>query len=201
MIHVRARKRLGEFFLDAEIQDEGFICLRGQNGTGKSTFLNVIAGVLKEDEGFVKIGSTDITRKSVDKREVVLITPQSYIPHLTVEKHLIWGMGLKSQNVSGDQVERVKAALGICYSGNLSKLSLGMRERVSLATAVLSNPRLILIDETFSNIDNKAEFISKFKRLCQERRVDSIFTTQTPEDSAFGDHDYVMENGKSRKIF
>ncbi len=201
MIHVRARKKLGDFVLEAEIQDEGFICLTGQNGTGKSTLLNIIAGVLKADEGFVKLASNDISNLSMDKKEVILVTPQSYIQHMDVEKHLTWGMNLNGREKNLGQVGKVKSDLGITYSGKLQKLSLGMRERVSLATALLARPRLILVDETFSNIDNRAEFITRFRRLCSESRVEAIFTSQLTEDSAMADHAYVMEKGKSRKLF
>jgi len=90
--------------------------------------------------------------------------------------------------------------LGISYSGKLQKLSLGMRERVSLATALLSEPKLILVDEAFSNIDNRTEFIEQYHRLCSQKGIDAIFTTQFTEDSKLADHGYLMEAGVTQKI-
>jgi molybdate/tungstate transport system ATP-binding protein len=141
-----------------------------------------------------------VTRQSIDKRGIVLVTPQSNIPHMSVEKHLAWGRKLGGSNVDETYIGKVKNVLGISYSGKLQKLSLGMRERVSLATAVLSEARLILVDEAFSNIDNRTEFITQFHRLCSERSIDAIFTTQFTEDSKLADHSYIMEAGVSRRI-
>jgi molybdate/tungstate transport system ATP-binding protein len=200
MIHAKAKTRLGNFVLDAEVRDEGFISLTGHNGAGKSTFLNVIAGILRGDESYVEISSIDVTNKSVEKRSTVLVTPQSFIPHLDVEKHLIWGATIHNHDLNYEEVIDVKKALGIDYSGKLQKLSMGMQERVALATAILSRPKLILIDETFSNIDRKTDFITEFRQLCAERKIDVIFTTQFKEDAQFSDHSYEMTAGKSTRI-
>ena len=200
MIHAKARKRLDNFVLDAEIHDEGFVSLKGQNGAGKSTFLNIIAGTLRGDEVLVEIGSKDVTGSIIEKRGIVLVTPQSIIPHLDVEKHLLWGAAVRKRNLEYEELKSVKRALGIDYSGRLEKLSLGMQERVSLATAVLGGPKLILIDETFSNIDNKAEFISEFRSLCADRKIDVIFTTQFDEDAQLSDHTYEILAGKSKRL-
>ena len=91
MLDVRAKRKVGEFVLDAELHDEGFICLTGRNGSGKRTFLNVIAGLMPPDDGWVKVNNKDLTKVPLEKRGIVLVTPDSYIPHLTVDKHLQWG--------------------------------------------------------------------------------------------------------------
>jgi molybdate/tungstate transport system ATP-binding protein len=200
MIEVRVRKKLGEFQLDAELFDKGFICLAGQNGSGKTTLLKIISGIMAPDEGFVKLDSRDITSLPLEKRGVVLVAPDSYIPHLQVEKHLVWGARTRGVQVDHATVTKVKNALGISYETRLSRLSLGMRERVALATALLSQPRVVLIDETFSNIDNRDQFITEFRNLSSEASADVIFTTQFPEDSKLAEHKYVMEAGKAKRI-
>jgi molybdate/tungstate transport system ATP-binding protein len=201
MISAKAKKKLGAFLLDAELQDEGFICLTGHNGSGKTTFLNIIAGALKGDYANVEIGKRNVSREPVERKEIVLVTPQSHIPHMKVEKHLLWGA--KTKGVTPDQhmIEEITRALGINYSGNLRDLSLGMRERVALATALLSHPKLILVDEAFSNIDKRDEFITEFRRLCADRKIDVIFTTQDPNDGSLSDHLYEMSEGKSKRVF
>jgi len=201
MIDAKATKKRGDFTLSAELHDEGFICLSGPNGAGKSTFLNVLSGIIPLDEGHVKIGSRDVTFEPTEKRRIVLVTPDSCIPHLTVEKHLTWGARLKHIDPDTLRTSKIKTALGIIYSGRLSKLSLGMRERVALATAVISEPEVILVDEGFSNIDRRQEFISEYRRLCSESRLDVIFTTQFPDDAKLADHQYSMESGKTKRIF
>lgn len=198
MIHARARKKLGDFILDAEISDEGFICLTGHNGAGKSTLLGIIAGTLKGDSVLIEIGSRDVTDLQIDKRGVVLVTPESYIPHLSVERHLLWGA--KGRVPDNKEIKEMRSALGITFSGKLRQLSLGMRERVGLGTAILSHPKAILVDETFSNINNRREFISEFRRLCSAKYIDVIFTTQYPEDADLSDHLYEMSDGKIKRV-
>jgi molybdate/tungstate transport system ATP-binding protein len=200
MIEVRAKKKLGEFQLDAEISGGGFICLSGKNGSGKTTLLKIIFGIMSPDEGYVKVGSVEVTRLPLEKRNIVFVAPDSYIPHLGVEKHLVWGAKVRGMDPDEATVKKVSEALGISYKEKLSKLSLGMRERVSLATALLSKPRVILVDEAFSNIDERENFIRAFRQLSSEISADVVFTTQSSEDSKFADCTYLMEVGRARKV-
>lgn len=201
MIDLRVRKKLGNFQLDCELKDEKVICLTGKNGSGKSSLLGVIAGVYEPDEGYVKINSQEITGLAQEKKRVVLVTPESYIPHFDVDKHLLWGAKVRKNKVTNDLVSEVKKSLGIIYSGKLSKLSMGMKERVSLATALLSGPRAILVDEAFANLDNRREFIKAYGEFAKRQSTDLIFATQHLENSENVDHHYDMENGRTIKKF
>lgn len=87
------------------------------------------------------------------------------------------------------------------FDGKVRKLSLGMRERVALATSLISKPELILVDEALSNIDNRRDFIDAFKNLATKEKIDVMFTTQNPEDSSHADHHYRLESGKSTRLF
>jgi molybdate/tungstate transport system ATP-binding protein len=137
----------------------------------------------------------------MERRKIVLVTPDSYIPHLRVDKHLVWGAKISGLKVEPAFVEKVKSKLGIKYADKVAKLSLGTRERVSLATALLSKPRLILVDETFSNIDSRDQFISAFRTLASESGIEVIFTTQFQDDAKNADHQYEMEAGRMTKVF
>jgi molybdate/tungstate transport system ATP-binding protein len=200
MISVAAKKRLGDFFLDAKIEDGGFVCVTGKNGAGKSTLLNIISGVLPLDSGFVRIDSRDVTSLPIEKRGIVLVTPQTFIPHMRVEKHLTWGAKFRKRRVDEGRIQEIRKKLGIPFSGKVGELSLGMRERVSLATALISGPDLILVDEAFSNIDDKASFVAEYRELCSQANLDVIYTTQFPEDSRSADHKYWIENGVTSKV-
>ena len=195
MIEVRAKKKLDEFILNAKLKDEGIICLIGSNGSGKTTLLNLIAGVITPDDGYVRINSADITRVPQEKRDVVLVTPDSAIPNFDVEKHLVFGAKLKKLPVKQDRIDEVKAGLGVQFSGRVSKLSLGMKERVALATALIANPKVILVDEAFSNIDSKSEFIENYSKLAASSKIDVLYSTQHADDSAHADHVYRIEHG------
>ena len=201
MLEANVSLRRGLFTLKAEISDSGFICLSGLNGSGKSTLLNVIAGGLKPDAGFVKIGSKDVTKLPMEQRGVVLVTPDSLIPNLEVDRHLVWGASAKRTQVESETIRRIKEDLGITYHGRVDRLSLGMRERVSLATALLSKPKAILVDEAFSNVDHREDFIGSFASLCKAESVDLMHTTQRSEDASLADHHYELISGLSSKIF
>ena len=201
MIEVKVKKQLGNFFLDSELKDENFICLVGKNGSGKTSLLNIIAGVYKPDEGYVKINSEIITDVCVEEKQVVLVTPDSCIPNFQVDKHLVWGAKLRKKHVENDSVMEIRKKFGIDYNGSVSKLSLGMKERVSLATALLASPKAILIDEAFGNLDNRTEFINDYREFTRKSMIDVIFSTQHAEDSKGADHLYEMDQGRATRIF
>lgn len=201
MIETKVKKRLGDFLLDAELRDEGFICLWGPNGAGKTTLLNVIAGVIRPDEGSVRINAEDVTSAPIERRGIVLVKQDSCLPHLSVEDHLMWGARARSQ-VDRAYVEGVKNALGVSFSGKVGNLSLGMRERVALATALIARPRVVLVDEVFSNLSGRLEFIGAYRSLSHASRVDVIFTGQTPDMGPEStDHSYRMEAGRATRLF
>jgi len=114
---------------------------------------------------------------------------------------MVWGAKNKGLEVVEDYITEVKTALGINFDGKVRKLSLGMRERVALATSLIAKPELILVDETLSNIDNRRDFIDAFKNFTVKANIDVIFTTQSPEDSSEADHHYRLESGKSTRLF
>jgi len=200
VIDVSVKKTLGTFTLNARLQDEGFVCLSGKNGSGKSTLLRLIAGKLRPDEGFVKVNSVEVTSHPMEKRGVVLVTPDSYIPHFPVEKHLRWGASARGIRLAKDSVSATRAALGITYEGRMDKLSLGMRERVSLATAVLSHPSILLVDEAFAALDDKESLMSALRGLCSKQGVDVLFTTQEETDGNGADHHYLLQKGTSTRL-
>jgi molybdate/tungstate transport system ATP-binding protein len=202
MIEVAAvRKRVGLFSLDVTMSDGGFICLAGKNGSGKTTLLRILAGLSKPDGGQVRIAGEDVTGLPLDKRRVVMVTPGSFIPNLQVERHLEWGARLRGIEVSGERLRRVKEQLGIDFRGQVGKLSMGMRERVALGTALLSAPSAILVDEAFANLHEKERFVGAYRGLSAESKIDVIFSTQDVADGELAEHLYVMDGGKVTKSF
>ena len=201
MIELKFKKKLGNFNLDSELKDEKFICLTGRNGSGKSTLLNIMAGVYRPDEGYIKINSVPVTDIPAEKRQIVLITPDSCLPNFSVEKHLVWGAKLRKKKVGQDVISEIRKSFGINYDGKVSKLSLGMKERVSLATALLAEPKVILIDEAFGNLDNRTEFINSYREFASRSMIDVVFSTQHTEDSKSADHLYQIDRGQATRVF
>jgi molybdate/tungstate transport system ATP-binding protein len=201
MIEAAVRKQLNQFSLDATMSEDGFTCLAGKNGSGKTTFLKIIAGLTKPDGGYVKIDGRDVTGMPLEKRRVVMVTPASSIPTLQVDGHLRWGAKLKGVGIGEEKLKSVKEQLGIDFHGQVGKLSLGMRERVSLATALLSSPSVILVDEAFANLHEREEFISSYRKLAADAGIDVVFSTQDDSDGRLAEHLYTMEEGRTTRRF
>jgi molybdate/tungstate transport system ATP-binding protein len=199
LIEARVRKQLGEFSLSAELHDRGFICLAGRNGSGKTSFLRVLAGLIRADDGYVRIGEVDVTGLPIDKRSVVMVTPYSFFPHLDVASHITWGARLRKMRPDVERVSEVRAELGIDFNGPVRKLSVGMRERVALATALLASPKVILVDEAFANLHERQDFIGSYRRLVSDGGIDLIFSTTDEADGRLSEHLYVMSNGKTSR--
>jgi ABC-type sugar transport system ATPase subunit len=201
VIEASVRKKLGQFKLDAELREGGFICLAGRNGSGKTTLLRIVAGLTKPDGGHVRLNGRDVTGLRVEKRGVVMVTPGSFIPGLEVDAHIRWGARLKGAEIGEDKFARVKNELGIDFHGRVGKLSLGMCERVSLATALVSAPAAILVDEAFSNLHEREEFISSYRVLAAEAGIDLIFSTQDEDDGGLAEHMFSIQDGRAARRF
>jgi molybdate/tungstate transport system ATP-binding protein len=201
VIEAAVQKRLGEFSLDAAVSEDGFVCLAGRNGSGKTTFLRIVAGLTAPDGGHVKVGGRDVTGVPLEKRGVVMVTPKSSIPSMQVDAHLRWGAKLKGVEIDNERLKAVKERLGLDFHGKVEKLSLGMRERVSLATAFLSAPAAILVDEAFANLHEREGFISSYRKLSTDAGIDVVFSTQDDSDGRLAEHLYIMEEGRATKRF
>jgi ABC-type Fe3+/spermidine/putrescine transport system ATPase subunit len=202
LLRAKIRKSFDRFKLDAEFSDSGFICLTGANGSGKTTFLRAVAGALELNEGsLVELNGRDITNFPIERRNVTLVSFDSYIPNLAVKDHLVWGARRKDVMLAAEFVDSVREKLGIHYSGKLRELSQGMRVRVALATAILAQPELILVDEAFDTLDHREEFIASYHELAEQRKIDVIFATQRSDDLALANHHYVMDQGKTTRLF
>lgn len=195
MIDIKVRARVGEFQLNAELQNDGVICLAGKNGSGKTTLMRAIAGFLPISEGYVRVGGADVTELPVEKRSVVLVTPSSGFPHLHVDSHILWGAKLRRLRPPNDYVLKIKSELGIDFEGTVRNLSRGMRQRVALATALLSSPRAILVDEAFLGLHERESFITTYGRLARQAGADLIFSSQDEADGLLSDHLYLMNEG------
>ena len=199
MIEASVKRKLGNFSLAADLNDGGFICLCGRNGSGKSCFMKAVSGQLTIDEGYVHVGGVDMTRLPIERRGVVYLTPGSAIPHLRVDSHLRWGARLRKIRLDEGRVSRVKSELGIDYDGRVRTLSMGMRERVSLATALLASPKAILVDEAFSNLHEREAFMGAYRKLAAESGIDVVFSTQDESEARLADHFYVISEGRTQR--
>ena len=195
MIDAVVRAHVGAFKISADIEGEGVTCVAGTNGAGKTSLMKALAGFVQLDEGHVRVGGVDVGRLPIEKRGIVLVTPGSFFPHLDVKSHIKWGARLKGETLSEEQTAKVSKDLGIDFEGPVRNLSLGMRERVSLATALLAKPRAVLVDEVFSSLHDRDAFVKIYGGLAKASGVELIFTSQDEADGKLADRMYVMREG------
>jgi len=198
MLELDLAKKRGSFMLEVKMKIIGNACILGRNGSGKSTLLSLIAGLLRADRGIIKFNGIDITKKSAEERKVVLVTPATYLPNLEVDKHLLWG--INKRKIDKTLIEDIKSRIGINYSGIVDRLSTGMKIRTAVATALLSDAELILVDEAFSFVDDRDALIEKTVRICRELNKQILFATQDESDSRHVEEVYLLRDGKSERI-
>ena len=127
--------------VEADIVAGDRLLVRGQNGSGKSTFLRSVAGLIRPREGSVELPDR-VGYAAIDL---------SVYPHLTVEEHLQMAASLRRQDSGVDWIERVQ--LGFARSKIGEELSTGMRARLKLALALHHGPDLLILDEPTAALD------------------------------------------------
>ncbi len=132
--------------------------LLGPSGCGKSTTLRVVAGLLEQDSGDVRVGHQSLTGVPAERRPVGMVFQRPLLfPHLDVAGNV--GFGLRMRRVPRHKRRRlVEDMLGLVHLGDLEgrgvdELSGGQQQRVALARALVTSPQVLLLDEPFSQLD------------------------------------------------
>jgi ABC-type lipoprotein export system ATPase subunit len=151
-------------FPDVQVSTGGQCLLLGESGSGKTTLLHLIGGLLRPEQGMIRIGETDITQLSEHKldhfrgRHIGFIFQKNHlITALTVKKNLLMAPFLGGLKQDEDRVQTVLHELGLSdkINANVRQLSQGQAQRVAIARAVLNRPAVILADEPTSALDDK----------------------------------------------
>lgn len=187
-----------------EIQDGEFISLLGRSGCGKTTLLKSIAGLLEISSGEIKLNGESIKNMPPEKRGTVIVFQDLRLfPHLTVEKNITFPMELKK--VSKDiQKETVKKLLeAVQLSGfehrKIKQMSGGQMQRVALARALAANPKVLLLDEPFSGLDEelRIEIAALVKRLHEEWKITTVLVTHDKKEALLlSDRIALMRDGE-----
>jgi molybdate transport system ATP-binding protein len=189
MLRVDVDKQLGEFSLSASFASEGRVTgLFGASGAGKTSLVNMIAGLLRPDRGTIAIDGDviDDTAAGIHvptwRRRIGYVFQDARLfPHLTVAQNLDYGRRMNRLAEDLAQQQRVVDLLdiGVLLPRRPGKLSGGERQRVALCRALLSRPRLLLLDEPLGALDEarKLEILPYLVRLRDEANVPMVYVS------------------------
>lgn len=212
MLEVNVKKKLRDLDLEMDIQVEKgqILMLVGDNGCGKTTLLNLIAGLLNPDVGTISLDGRPLFDSSLniniipEKRNIGYVF-QSYalFPHMSVYENVAFGLRIRkfSRNEIDYLVKDHLEAAGLWEIRNAKGLNIsgGQKQRVALARALIIEPDIILLDEPLSALDVRKQ--AAMRRDLRERIHDcgapSIIVTHDLRDVAcIGDRACLLEKGK-----
>ncbi|GAA0734231.1 energy-coupling factor transporter ATPase [Clostridium oceanicum] len=197
--------------VNINIKDGEFVALIGHTGSGKSTLIQHINGLLKPKSGRIIVEDTDITKKNVKlssiRKKVGLVFqyPEYQLFEETIEKDIAFGpinLGLNEEEVN-KRIKRAMKIVGLDYETYKSKspfdLSGGQKRRVAIAGVVAMEPKVLILDEPTAGLDPKArdDIYNKIQDLRKEYNMTIILVSHSMEDVAkFADKILVMHEGK-----
>ncbi|MFA7412653.1 MAG: ABC transporter ATP-binding protein [Tissierellaceae bacterium] len=185
------------------------VSLLGPSGCGKTTTLKLVGGFLLPNSGDVVLEGINITNMEPEKRPVTTVF-QSYalFPHMNVYENI--GYGLKynkkyTRKEKKEEIERIIEIVGLkdFVNQNITRLSGGQQQRVALARALILNPKVLLLDEPFSNLDAKLriKMRNEIKELQKKIGITMIFVTHDQEEAlSISDRIVIMNNGIIEQI-
>jgi molybdate transport system ATP-binding protein len=212
MLEVRLKRDLRDFALDVSfsVRDGQILGLMGENGAGKSTILNLIAGLVEPDAGSIHLGSSVLfdsatrVQVPVERRRIGYVFQRSAVfPHMTVKENVAFG--LKARGCDTARVKELTGhwmdAIGI---GDLAgvkaaDLSGGQKQRVALARALATDPALLMLDEPFTGLDTESiQMVKDAIRHCVSKlHIPCILVThRIAEARDLGHHGSILSRGR-----
>lgn len=194
--------------IDLYIEKGKFITLLGPSGCGKTTLLRCIAGLEYVDKGSILLDGEDITNKSPTERNIAMVFQNySLFPTMKVYNNLDFGLKMKrvSKEERKNKIHNVLEMVNLLGSEDKypSQLSGGEKQRIALARCLITDPKVLLLDEPFSAIDAKLrkELQIKVKDLHTQLNMTSIFVTHDQEEAMLmSDVIYLFNNGKIEQV-
>ncbi|PNB71135.1 molybdenum ABC transporter ATP-binding protein [Pseudomonas sp. GW456-E7] len=211
MIHMRLKLDYPGFALDVDLQlpGRGVTALYGHSGSGKTTCLRCIAGLERADQGFIQIND-EVWQDSANK---VFVAPHkrtlgyvfqeaSLFPHLSVLANLEFGLKRIPKPQRRVDMAHASELLGIRHllDRHPQHLSGGERQRVGIARALLTSPKLLLMDEPLAALDaqRKSEILPYLQRLHDELDIPVLYVSHSQDEVArLADHIVLLSHGKA----
>jgi len=192
MLAVDIEKRLGDFDIKVAFESKGsVIALFGSSGSGKTSIVNMIAGLIKPDRGRITLDDTvlfDSTARvnvPVHRRRIGYVFQEGRLfPHMSVAANLDYGRRMSGLAHDDGEQRRIVGLLDIGHllDRRPGKLSGGERQRVAVGRALLMRPRLLLLDEPLASLDvaRKREILPYLVRLRDEAKVPMVYVSHHP---------------------
>lgn len=188
-LRVAAQKKLDAFDLDVDFTIEhDRVGVFGPSGSGKSTLVNLVSGLLQPDRGIIRLGGETLydsnTNVLPEHRRIGIIFQHPHLfPHLSVKNNLLFGYrrcAAANRKVDFQSLVEV-LQIGHLLERGVNKLSGGEKQRIAIGRAVLSNPRLLLMDEPLSALDDNLRFqiIHYLKTVCETFRIPYLFISHS----------------------
>jgi molybdate transport system ATP-binding protein len=212
MLEIDIRKRLRDFSLEVklDVARGEILMLVGDNGCGKTTLLNIVAGLQDPDAGRIALDGRPIydsalkTNIPAEARNIGYVF-QSYalFPHMSVYDNVAFGLRTRSHSKSeiGLLVKDHLVAAGLweIRKAKAVNVSGGLKQRIALARALIIEPDLLLLDEPLSALDvhRQAHMRKELREMIHSACVPCIIVTHDLRDVAcIGDRASLLENGK-----
>jgi molybdate transport system ATP-binding protein len=210
-LQVRLQVTYPEFTVDVDLvlPGRGVTALYGHSGSGKTTCLRCIAGLEKAGQGFIKVND-EVWQDSAKgvflaphKRALGYVFQEaSLFPHLSVLGNLEFGLRRIAANKRHVDLRHATQLLGIEHllERRPDKLSGGERQRVGIARALLTSPRLLLLDEPLAALDarRKSEILPYLERLHDELDIPMLYVSHSQDEVArLADHLVLMSDGRA----